>query len=272
MSDFHCPMSTFVCYIFYTIKQESICITMKSKPIIGIPLDFEEQGSFSKRPHYALRHHYFDAIKACNALPVGLPLDTDSIEDHIDLCDGFLLPGGTYKFSDDWYQNTTQTNTKQTPNPRIKYDQTLTLELHKRKIPTLGICAGMQVMAGILGGKFYRDVSLELPTKFDHLNAKDAEEEAHSIEIFKGSFLHALLNTDKMSVNTAHREALVECPKGTELCASSPDAVIEAIAWKNHPFGLGLQWHPEFFLEDKNNPHMQIIKAFINATKEAQHA
>ena len=257
---------------FLQTNQKSADKPMNSKPVIGIPLDFEGNGSFSSRPHYALRNQYFYAIKACGAIPVGLPLDLDSIEDHLAICDGFFLPGGTYKFSDDWYINAPLTDSKLPPNPRREYDRTLTKELHERKIPTLGICAGMQVMAGVLGGKFYRDVAKELPTNFDHLNAKPAEEVAHSIEIFEGNILSKLIDTNKISVNTAHREALVDCPSGTELCAIAPDGVIEAIAWKNHPFGLGVQWHPEFFLENEKNPHMQIFKAFIQAVKEHKHA
>lgn len=241
---------------------------MKNKPIIGIPLDFEESGSFSKRPYYALRHHYFDAIRLCGGIPVGLPLDIESIDDHLELCDGFFLPGGTYPFEHNWYHNSPQSTPPLPPNSRRTYDQTLTPLLYKQKIPTLGICAGMQVMAGILGGKFYRDVSKELPTNVDHLNGKPAEEEAHDIKITAETLLYKLIQKEHISVNTAHREALVSCPENVSLCATSPDGVIEAISWDNHPFGLGVQWHPEFFLKDADNPHMRLFKAFIQAAKE----
>jgi hypothetical protein len=35
---------------------------MAEAPLIGITLDHQESGSFSKRPHYAVRTAYFEAI------------------------------------------------------------------------------------------------------------------------------------------------------------------------------------------------------------------
>ena len=42
------------------------------KPLIGITLDWQKGGSFSKRPHYALRTHYFDAVAAAGGLGFGI--------------------------------------------------------------------------------------------------------------------------------------------------------------------------------------------------------
>ena len=39
-----------------------------TKPLIGITLDWEKEGSFSTRPHYALRTHYFDAVERAGGL------------------------------------------------------------------------------------------------------------------------------------------------------------------------------------------------------------
>ena len=43
---------------------------MMERPNIGILLDYEGGGSFSKRPHYALRTIYFDAFGTLVAPPL----------------------------------------------------------------------------------------------------------------------------------------------------------------------------------------------------------
>ena len=245
---------------------------MTAKPLIGLSLDYEDQGSFSQRPYYALRAQYFEAVKAFGGHPIALPLDVDLIDEQISLCDGILIPGGTFNFPTSWYAIRGLKDNTTVLSPRQRYDEILAHRLYDKKCPTLGICAGMQTMCGIFGGTFYHDVSSQLPTPFDHLNAKPAEQAAHDVEIFPSTFLSNILEAGVYSVNTAHREALVDCPKEVELCAKSPDGVIEAIAWKDHPFGLGVQWHPEFLIEGDRGPDAPIFKAFIEACKARQHA
>ena len=45
---------------------------MRSLPLIGVTLDSEEAGGWSKLPWYALRRNYFSAIVAAGGLPVAL--------------------------------------------------------------------------------------------------------------------------------------------------------------------------------------------------------
>src|SRR3954466_11149561 len=43
------------------------------RPLIGVTLDAEKPGGYSKFPWYALRQNYLDAIDAAGGLPVALP-------------------------------------------------------------------------------------------------------------------------------------------------------------------------------------------------------
>ena len=47
------------------------------RPRIGLTLDFEAAGGYSKFPWYALRANYCDAITTAGGLPVGLPHEPD---------------------------------------------------------------------------------------------------------------------------------------------------------------------------------------------------
>lgn len=55
----------------------------KMKPLIGITLDWQKDGSFSKRPHYALRTHYFDAVAAAGGLGFGIPYQEGMIAGYV---------------------------------------------------------------------------------------------------------------------------------------------------------------------------------------------
>ena len=136
----------------------------------------------------------------------------------------------------------------------------------EREVPTLGICAGMQVMAITMGATLFRDVRKELPTEIDHLNNKPAEETSHKVYISPKTQLHQVLGTDTLEVNTAHKEALKNFPEGVIINARADDNVIEGIEIPDHRFYLGVQWHPEFFVQPEN-PNMNLFVALITAAK-----
>ena len=101
-------------------------------------------------------------------------------------------------------------------------------------------------------------------TKIDYLNEKPAEEYAYKVDIKPDTLLASIVGEQKIDVNTAHREAVVEVPENVTINALSPEGVIEGIEIPKYDFALGTQWHPEFFV-DEDTAHLKIFKAFINA-------
>ena len=80
---------------------------MSERPTIGVLMDYEAAGSFSKRPHYALRTAYFDAVWRAGGTPVALPYMSGAIPEFLTRCDGVITPGGSYPFPPAWYGKTT---------------------------------------------------------------------------------------------------------------------------------------------------------------------
>ncbi len=89
----------------------------------------------------------------------------------------------------------------------------------QQKIPALGICRGMQLMA-------YRSGIRVTPIK-GHAATR-----------------HALHGTRDDIVNSFHNLCLAECPDGYEVLAQSEDGCIEAIRHTILPWE-GWMWHPE---------------------------
>ena len=54
------------------------------RPLIGVTLDSEKPGGYSKYPWYALRQNYMEAISAAGGLPITLPHEAPLAVDYLD--------------------------------------------------------------------------------------------------------------------------------------------------------------------------------------------
>lgn len=232
------------------------------KPIIGVTLDWQEKGTFSKRPHYALREHYFQAVSKAGGLPFGIGYDPENIDNYLEQIDGIVIPGGFFASPEDWYIGGEVSPYEK--SPRLDSDLNMIKSVLDKNIPMLGICAGMQLLGGLMGCKMTKDAQKYANSPIDHINEKPAEEKAHSVKVTEGTLLHKITELGDFDVNTAHREAIVQVVDGVVVNAVAPDGIIEGIELPAYKFALGVQWHPEFFLED-NDPSFKLFKALVKA-------
>ncbi|MBT6093611.1 MAG: gamma-glutamyl-gamma-aminobutyrate hydrolase family protein [Rhodospirillaceae bacterium] len=237
----------------------------QDRPTIGVLMDYQAEGSFSTRPHYALRCGYFDAVWRAGGLPVALPYIDDAGPAYLAACDGLIFPGGFYPFPAKLYGRAADDD--EIIHPRFAFEDAFVRRALDLDRPMLGICAGMQVIAASVGATLYHDVRTEMPTDVDHLNAQPAEKAAHSIEITPGTLLAQTLGVDRLDVNTAHKEALKDGLDGLRINATASDGVIEGIELSDRRFCLGVQWHPEFFATD-GDPNFNLFTALVAAARD----
>lgn len=237
------------------------------KPLIGVTLDRQEKGDYSKRPHYAMRVHYFNTIEAAGGMPIALPLNQHLVAEYAGLIDGLISPGGGLQKPADWYVQEPVADPFPA-SPRLAFDVALMQAMLALKKPLLGICEGMQILSGLSGCKLTRNLPHHCKTVCDHLNEKPLEERAHRVTITPGSKLHTITGKSQFMVNSAHREGVLSTPTGITVAAQADDGVIEAIELENHPFALGVQWHPEMF-PTPDTPDFALFQAFITAAQKA---
>lgn len=234
---------------------------MKShKPIIGIILDWKENGDFSRFPHYALRTNYFQAIHKSGGIPLAIPYIHEEIDEYLEIINGLVIPGGGYAFPEEWYADKNEPPPYK-PSPRLAFDLEITEKALIKNMPVLGICAGMQIIGGINGCKMTRNVKKYLGTEMDHWG-DSPEKYAHEVQVMHGTTLEKITERNNFPVNTRHREALVEIPDNVTINCIAPDKVVEGIELPHYKFVIGVQWHPEFFAE-QNDSNMDIFRAFI---------
>ncbi len=239
---------------------------MTKRPIIGIVLDealdpAQDGSAFARRPYYALRMAYFDAIARAGGVPVAIPYAHDALEDYVRLCDGWLIPGGDYRFDPAWYAAPPPSALAAAPTLRRDFEAALIPQLLARDTPVLGICNGMQVMAGASGGKisYVGHVPRKEGSTVRHGDPATGVAR-HDVTIAPDTRLSTILPST-LEVSSAHKEDVVSLAAGAVVTARAPDGVIEALEFPGLRFALGVQWHPELDAKAQSPLFAALIEA-----------
>ena len=233
-------------------------------PVIGITLDSEEAGGYSKFPWYALRQNYASAIAAAGGLPLALPHQPELAESYLDVIDGLLITGGDFDIDPALFGDDVVHDTVKTKDQRTGFERALTEGALGRNMPVLGICGGQQLLHVILGGKLIQHIPDAIPGALAHEQPNPRDEAGHSVMIKPGSLLRRIVGEESLAVNSAHHQAALDAPNGVILNAHAPDGVIEGIEAPAYHFCLGVQWHPEFHICEGDK---KIMQAFIDAAR-----
>ena len=221
---------------------------IKHFPLIGITLDAEQPGGYSKYPWYALRQNYADAITASGGLPVALP-HNDQAEAYLDRIDALVVTGGAFDVDPSMYGDTDTHTTVSLKAGRTAAEMALVRGALARGKPILGICGGEQLLTVALGGTLIQHIPDSVPDTLAHEQPNPRHEAGHEISIVPGTLLHRIVGADHMAVNSAHHQAVRSPGPRAVVNATAPDGVIEGIEDPSRRFCLGVQWHPEFHID-----------------------
>jgi putative glutamine amidotransferase len=133
------------------------------------------------------------------------------------------------------------------------------------KKPFLGICRGFQLIYVGLGGTLYTDIEDQMPgaLKHDCFPEYPRSYLAHKVTVNSGSRLAKIMGETDISVNSLHHQGAKDIPRGLIPSAIAPDGLVEAVELPDHPFGLAVQWHPEWL---KDHPAMKrLFRTFVEA-------
>jgi gamma-glutamyl-gamma-aminobutyrate hydrolase PuuD len=112
-------------------------------------------------------------------------------------------------------------------------------------IPTLCVCRGMQVLNVALAGTLIQHLPDRVGGDVAHVGAK-GKDGLHKVNVEESSHLSRILGTTETTPASSHHQALDRVAKGLRVVARSPDdGVVEAVEAEDHPWLIGVQWHPE---------------------------
>lgn len=241
---------------------------MLKKPVIAIPLDWEDTPSYSVYPWYALRTNYASVVSNNDAIPILLPYDINAIPAYIAMMDGLMITGGDYDLDPSVYGEEKTEGTRNIRANRTDFETALIKEALARNIPILAICAGEQLLAALHGGKLLQDIKAANPDALQHeqryLNIPMSQT-SHNISVNKESLLHKIVQKDSIAVNSSHHQAVKSVGEEMIISGVAEDGVIEAVEMPGYDFVLGVEWHPEYLATKEDE---LIIKSFIEAARK----
>ncbi len=232
------------------------------KPLIGVTLDSEPAGGWSKYPWYALRTNYAGAIAAAGGLPLALPHHPELAADYLDRLDALVVTGGAFDVDPALYGDDGRHGTVTLKQGRTAAELALVQGALARNLPVLGICGGQQLLAVALGGSLIQHIPDSVADALAHEQPNPRHEPGHPVAVVPGTLLHRIVGSTEMHVNSAHHQAVRAPGPHAIVDATAPDGVIEGIEDPRYKFCLGVQWHPEFHIDQGDR---RIFDALIAA-------
>ena len=236
-----------------------------SIPIIGITLDSEEPGGYSKLPWYALRMNYSQMVARHGGLPVHLPHEPELVEAYLERIDGLLITGGAFDVDPALFGARSRHATVTTKDRRTAFELAICRGAVERDMPILGICGGQQLLNVALGGTLIQHIPDEVRNCMVHEQPNPRHEPGHEVMVTPGTRLAVIAGEERIPVNSAHHQAVKTVAPGLIVDALADDGVIEGIEHPDKKFIVGVQWHPEYAISEADE---RIFALFVGACRK----
>lgn len=213
---------------------------------------------------------YLTAIENARLVPlVTAPLhDSRMTAAVLQRVDGLLLTGG---------EDVDPARYSAAPHPKLgtvseardAWEIALVLAARRRRLPTLAICRGIQLLNVALGGTLIQDIPSERPDALDHHPAEPRAARTHAIEVAAESRTARALGVTHLTVNSIHHQAIDRVADELRVVATSSDGIIEGVespsqdAW----WCVGVQWHPEELCDAPEPWDRGLFTAFASALR-----
>lgn len=203
------------------------------------------------------------AVAEAGGEPVVLsPLPDSEFKTLLAQLDGVIILGGEHSHLNDDACELTNPSESQ---PALTEEQKAEIELakeavRKTRLPVLGICSGSQLINEVLGGNFEVHI-----LRRAELNASRSAGKENTTEVAfaNGSRLAEIYQRKTIKVPVLHHKNVKFVGDGLVSAAAASDGVVEAIESNSNRFLIGVNWHPEFDLEE----HLPLFQSFVSAAK-----
>jgi len=237
-----------------------------SLPLIGITAGHSK--NIHGLPIIHLLRTYVDSIISAGGVPVIIPseLSEEGWKLLYAKLDGVIFSGGA-DIDPKLFGEETHPAIQGVDNERDALEIPLMRHMAEDEKPFLAICRGFQVLNVALGGTLYTHVSDQIPKSLQHDTPDDLprNSHAHEVQILENSRLAKILGKPVLEVNSWHHQGAKDIPPRLKITAHSPDGLVEGMELEDHPYGIAVQWHPEWMPEDAAMKNL--FKSFINAAK-----
>jgi putative glutamine amidotransferase len=217
-------------------------VSAKRPPIVAVTATTE---LIRGVPRVRVNAAYTDALTRAGLVPLVVPpLEASVAAAILDRVSGLVLTGGedvaTHRYG------VSPHPTVNAHEARDEGELALAVEARARRVPTLAICRGIQVMNVAMGGTLIRDIPSERPDASAHDFDGDRNARVHPVQVDPDSRLARALACDRPQTNSFHHQALDRVADGLRVSARASDGIIEGAEAEDPQWWmLAVQWHPE---------------------------
>ncbi|MGH3665230.1 MAG: gamma-glutamyl-gamma-aminobutyrate hydrolase family protein [Egibacteraceae bacterium] len=198
-------------------------------------------------PQFSLDADYVAALRRAGAVPLLLAQpDPDDVVRILDLVEGLLVSGGP-DIDPASYGAVNEGQSIETDAVADRCEVALLQAARDRRLPTLGVCRGLQALNVALGGTMQQHVwTDDGPHRRNPDHPAELKRHGHDLRLDPDSRLAGLLGgRTQRRVNSFHHQGVDRLADGLSPVAWAPDGLVEAAEAGDGWDCLAVQWHPE---------------------------
>ncbi len=236
------------------------------RPVIGVTSGVRDVASLAGvGATHTVDRAYTTAVAQAGGLPLVL-VPVDDVEAVTGRVDGLLLSGGgdvePSRYGAEWHDTVYGVDPA-----RDEFELALVEAARARRLPTLAICRGLQVLNVALGGSLIVDIPSQVGGALGHARVGEHARERHQpVAVDPGCRLAAVVG-ERVSVNSIHHQAIDQLGEGLRVVARSPDGIVEGVEHEDPAWPMwAVQWHPEFLAEEHDEARA-LFSALVEAAR-----
>lgn len=179
------------------------------------------------------------AVRRAGGRPVRI---SPNREVNPDTLDGLIVGGGE-DIGPDLYKGKVTLGIKLDP-ARDRLEVKFLKRAFRKNIPVLGICRGAQMINIALGGTLHQEIG----DVFRLTKNPRTVMPVKTVTLKKGTRTFDIIRRKKIRVNSLHHQSIAKLGRGLRVSGKDRHGIIQAIENPDHPFLIGVQWHPEFLI------------------------
>lgn len=243
-------------------ESKSVTDEQADKAKVGIAwvADFENMDSPEAEDVMA----YVHSIEKAGGEAVLLPRVTNEEEAKAALATvGAVIMSGGEDISPSYYNEEPDEMLGEVNEDRDTSDYWMITAALKEDAPILATCRGLQMLNSVCGGTLYQDIPTQYETDIEHRDPALEDFTYHNITIDDGNKLSDLMGAGTLEVNSWHHQGVKELGKNLKVIALGDDGIVEAFEKTDNTYVLGVQFHPEWHVEDGNDAFLPFFEKLV---------